>query len=158
MNILLDEATSALDAQSERTVREAINQASIGRTTVVIAHRLSTIRMANLIVVLQSGKVVEPGTHDELVQMEWWRILPDGAVAAISYGKPSFKFLPQIRPKISPQDDGWCSTEPDECEDGCSIEPNECEDWSLQNDSTIKPIEYEIKWAKHTGIATIKPV
>ncbi|CAL5405665.1 unnamed protein product [Camellia sinensis] len=67
--MLLDEATSALDSQSERTVQEAIDQASVGRTTIVIAHRLSTIRMASLIVVLKSGKVVESGTHDELVQM-----------------------------------------------------------------------------------------
>ncbi|XP_059662526.1 putative multidrug resistance protein [Cornus florida] len=67
--LLLDEATSALDAVSERTVQEAIDQASVGRTTIVIAHRLSTIRMANLIVVLQSGKVIESGSHDELMQM-----------------------------------------------------------------------------------------
>ncbi|XP_059662527.1 ABC transporter B family member 15-like [Cornus florida] len=67
--LLLDEATSALDAASERTVQEAIDQVSVGRTAIVIAHRLSTIRMANLIVVLQSGKVVESGSHDELMQM-----------------------------------------------------------------------------------------
>ncbi|KAI3702951.1 hypothetical protein L6452_28705 [Arctium lappa] len=66
--LLLDEATSALDSQSERVVQEAIDQASVGRTTIVIAHRLSTIRRANLIHVLQSGKVVESGTHDELMQ------------------------------------------------------------------------------------------
>lgn len=67
--LLLDEATSALDAQSERVVQEAIDKASIGRTTIVIAHRLSTIRSANLIVVLQSGKVIESGTHDELMRI-----------------------------------------------------------------------------------------
>ncbi|KAK9268408.1 hypothetical protein L1049_000158 [Liquidambar formosana] len=67
--LLLDEATSALDTQSERIVQEAIDQASQGRTTIVIAHRLSTIRMANMIVVLQSGRVAESGTHDELIQM-----------------------------------------------------------------------------------------
>ncbi|CAH1444447.1 unnamed protein product [Lactuca virosa] len=67
--LLLDEATSALDAQSERVVQEAIDQASVGRTTIVIAHRLSTIRKANLIYVLRSGKVLESGSHDELMQM-----------------------------------------------------------------------------------------
>ncbi|MFS7929197.1 putative dephospho-CoA kinase, ABC-type xenobiotic transporter [Helianthus anomalus] len=67
--LLLDEATSALDTQSERVVQEAIDQASVGRTTITIAHRLSTIRKANLIYVLQSGKVIESGSHDELMQM-----------------------------------------------------------------------------------------
>ncbi|KAL6196374.1 hypothetical protein ACLB2K_031989 [Fragaria x ananassa] len=66
--LLLDEATSALDAQSERLVQEAIDQASKGRTTVIIAHRLSTIRTANLIVVLQAGKVIESGSHNELMR------------------------------------------------------------------------------------------
>ncbi|KAK1579024.1 hypothetical protein Q3G72_034985 [Acer saccharum] len=67
--LLLDEATSALDAESERVVQEALDQASHGRTTLVIAHRLSTIRKADLIVVLQSGKVSESGSHAELMQL-----------------------------------------------------------------------------------------
>jgi ATP-binding cassette subfamily B (MDR/TAP) protein 1 len=67
--LLLDEATSALDSQSERIVQEAIDKASVGRTTIVIAHRLSTIRNANLIMVLREGKVVESGSHNELMQM-----------------------------------------------------------------------------------------
>lgn len=67
--LLLDEATSALDAQSERIVQEAIDQASKGRTTIIIAHLLSTIRTANLIVVLQAGRVIESGSHNELMSM-----------------------------------------------------------------------------------------
>ncbi|CAI9088498.1 OLC1v1022834C1 [Oldenlandia corymbosa var. corymbosa] len=67
--LLLDEATSALDTQSESIVQKAIDNASHGRTAVVIAHRLSTIRMADRIIVLQSGKVVESGRHDELMQI-----------------------------------------------------------------------------------------
>nr|XP_043620127.1 putative multidrug resistance protein [Erigeron canadensis] len=67
--LLLDEATSALDSESERVVQKAIDQVSVGRTTIVIAHRLSTIRRAHLIYVIKSGKVIESGSHDELMQM-----------------------------------------------------------------------------------------
>ncbi|KAL7191798.1 hypothetical protein ACSBR2_023801 [Camellia fascicularis] len=66
--LLLDEATSSLDSQSEMAVQDALNQASIGRTTIVIAHRLSTLRDADLIAVIQSGQVVECGSHDQLAQ------------------------------------------------------------------------------------------
>ncbi|KAE9592964.1 putative xenobiotic-transporting ATPase [Lupinus albus] len=67
--LLLDEATSKLDAQSERVVHAAIDQASRGRTTIIIAHRLSTIRIADIITVLQAGRVIESGSHNELMEM-----------------------------------------------------------------------------------------
>ncbi|CAI9785115.1 unnamed protein product [Fraxinus pennsylvanica] len=67
--LLLDEATSALDAHSESIVQAAIDQASLGKTTIVIAHRLTTIRNVDKIVVLQSGRVIESGSHDELMQI-----------------------------------------------------------------------------------------
>ena len=65
--LLLDEATSALDTQSERLVQEALAELMKGRTTLVIAHRLSTVREADQIVVLDEGKVIETGDHDELI-------------------------------------------------------------------------------------------
>ena len=65
--ILLDEATSALDTESESRVQEAMNNLSQNKTTVTIAHRLSTIKNADLIYVVDKGKIVESGSHDELI-------------------------------------------------------------------------------------------
>eukprot|EP01113_Clastostelium_recurvatum_P035813 TRINITY_DN5027_c0_g1_i2.p1 TRINITY_DN5027_c0_g1~~TRINITY_DN5027_c0_g1_i2.p1 ORF type:complete len:797 (-),score=180.16 TRINITY_DN5027_c0_g1_i2:7-2397(-) len=66
--LLLDEATSALDAESEHLVQQAIDNIMQGRTTLVIAHRLSTVRNAHKVVVVSGGRIVESGTHDELLQ------------------------------------------------------------------------------------------
>lgn len=65
--LLLDEATSALDAQSEVSVQKALDNASVGRTTLTVAHRLSTIRNCDIIHVVEDGAIIESGTHSELV-------------------------------------------------------------------------------------------
>jgi len=66
--LLLDEATSALDAESERLVQDALDRLMASRTTLVIAHRLATVRQADRIVVMEGGKIVEQGRHDELTR------------------------------------------------------------------------------------------
>lgn len=68
--LILDEATSSLDTESERLVQDAINKMMENRTSIVIAHRLSTIRHADEIIVLQKGKIVQRGTHDQLLEQE----------------------------------------------------------------------------------------
>ena len=65
--LILDEATSHLDAINEQAVRDALDRLKTDRTTIVIAHRLSTIRDADLIVVLDEGRVAESGTHENLL-------------------------------------------------------------------------------------------
>lgn len=64
------QATSALDAESEKVVQEALDRLMVGRSTVVIAHRLSTIKDADIIAVVQDGKIIEQGNHNTLIAKE----------------------------------------------------------------------------------------
>ncbi len=67
--LLLDEATAALDHESEKIVQDALTKLMIGRTTLVIAHRLTTIQNSDMILVMEHGRLVEQGNHEELLQL-----------------------------------------------------------------------------------------
>jgi ABC-type multidrug transport system fused ATPase/permease subunit len=66
--VVLDEATASLDSASEAAVQQALSAALVGRTSIVIAHRLSTVRAADAILVVEDGRIVERGTHDQLLR------------------------------------------------------------------------------------------
>ncbi|MTB52969.1 ABC transporter ATP-binding protein [Lewinella sp. W8] len=85
--LLLDEATSSLDAESERVVQDALNRLMEGRTSIIIAHRLATIREVDRIYVIENGKIIETGTHQELSAR------PEGAYSALA--RLQFESLPE---------------------------------------------------------------
>ena len=68
--LILDEATSSIDTRTEKLVQDGMDQLMAGRTTFVIAHRLSTVKNSDCIMVLEQGRIIERGTHDQLISMK----------------------------------------------------------------------------------------
>ena len=68
--LILDEATSSIDTRTEKIVQEGMDRLMHGRTTFVIAHRLSTVRNSDCIMVLEQGRIIERGTHDQLLEQK----------------------------------------------------------------------------------------
>ena len=104
--LLLDEATSALDTKSEGVVQHALDTAARGRTTIVIAHRLSTIKTADNIVVMSQGRIVEQGTHDELLEKRaaYYNLVEAQQIAATADSDNSDELarIEQVESKLYP--------------------------------------------------------
>ena len=81
--LILDEATSSIDTRTERLVQEGMDRLMKGRTTFVIAHRLSTVRNADCIMVLEQGRIIERGTHDQLIEEKgrYYQLYTGSAIA-----------------------------------------------------------------------------
>ena len=82
--LILDEATSSIDTRTERIVQDGMDKLMCGRTTFVIAHRLSTVRNSDCIMVLEQGRIIERGTHDELIEEKgrYYQLYTGNAISA----------------------------------------------------------------------------
>lgn len=82
--LILDEATSSIDTRTERIVQDGMDKLMHGRTTFVIAHRLSTVRNSDCIMVLEQGRIIERGTHDELIEEKgrYYQLYTGNAISA----------------------------------------------------------------------------
>lgn len=82
--LILDEATSSIDTRTERIVQEGMDKLMEGRTTFVIAHRLSTVRNSDCIMVLEQGRIIERGTHEQLIgeQGRYYQLYTGNSISA----------------------------------------------------------------------------
>ena len=82
--LILDEATSSIDTRTERIIQESMDRLMHGRTTFVIAHRLSTVRNSDCIMVLEQGRIIERGTHDQLIEEKgkYYQLYTGNAISA----------------------------------------------------------------------------
>ena len=82
--LILDEATSSIDTRTERIIQESMDRLMKGRTTFVIAHRLSTVRNSDCIMVLEQGRIIERGTHEQLIEEKgrYYQLYTGNAISA----------------------------------------------------------------------------
>nr|CDS29073.1 multidrug resistance protein 1 [Hymenolepis microstoma] len=114
--LLLDEATSALDTRSEKTVQRALDRARSGRSVVMVAHRLTTVRDANLIIVMDRGKVQERGTHEELLALNgvYAKMLSTGTQSKSGTGPEAMEEEEASMLSESDTEDNSCPTDADD--------------------------------------------
>jgi len=122
--LLLDEATSALDTRSEGVVQAALDTASQGRTTIVIAHRLSTIKTADNIIVMAKGKIIEQGTHDELLEKKgaYYSLVEAQRIAAETAGEELGEIESQELGRIATEKGELLAHDPDDERVACKLE------------------------------------
>ena len=83
--LVLDEATSALDSEVEASIQQSLYKLMEGKTVIAIAHRLSTIAAMDRLIVFDEGKIIEQGTHHQLLEKKWWYTLNCGVISQVAF-------------------------------------------------------------------------
>ena len=110
--LIFDEATSALDYESERIIQENMTAMCRGRSVIIIAHRLSTVRQCNRIIVMDNGRIIESGNHEELMRLNGYYAklhsyqshVPTPRPPVPPQGKPFYRFVKKDEPEDAGQD------------------------------------------------------